>query len=122
MLIDPSGETRIKDEKTGGEKGAKLQRFSLIPPEFLWALAQHYGVGAKKYDANNWLRGYKWSLSYDALQRHLHQWLQGETHDQETGSHHLICAAWHCVALFIFERRKLGTDDVKQVEIALSGK
>lgn len=43
------GEVRVVDPVTGGEKGSKLQRFSLIPYIFLWALAEHYGKGAHKY-------------------------------------------------------------------------
>lgn len=105
-------EKREVDPRTGGEKGSKLARFSLIPPEFLWALAEHYGVGARKYADRNWERGYKWSLSVDALERHLTQFKLGEWTDPETGSAHLIAAAWHCVALFIFKIRGLGTNDL----------
>lgn len=112
-LADPSKEEiRTVDPVTGGEKGSKLARFSLVPPEFLWALAEHYGKGAFKYADRNWERGYKWGLSIDALERHLTQWKMGERTDQETGSSHLIAAAWHCIALFIFELRGLGTNDV----------
>lgn len=105
-------ETRVTDAVTGGQKGQKLARFSLIPSEFLWALAEHYGRGASKYADRNWEKGYKWSLCVDALQRHLHAWLQGERNDPETGSHHLIAVAWHACALFVFQVRGIGTDDV----------
>src|SRR5712691_8117614 len=71
-------ETRVVDPQTGGAKGRKLARFSLIPSEFLWALAEHYGRGSEKYADRNWEKGYAWSLCVDALQRHLHQWLTGE--------------------------------------------
>lgn len=104
-------EKRVVDPVTGGEKGGKLARFDLIPPEATWALAEHYGKGCQKYADRNWERGYKWGLSIAALQRHIHQWLQGESYDTETGSHHLIAAAWHCFALFVFEVRGLGSDD-----------
>ena len=106
-------EVRVVDKETGGEKGSKVARFSLIPPEFTWALATHYGIGARKYADRNWERGYKWSLSVDALERHLHQWLQGEDNDQETGTNHLIAVAWHVCALFTYQLRGLGTDDVR---------
>lgn len=106
------GEIRVVDPKSGGEKGSKLQRFSLIPPEAEWALAEHYGKGSLKYADRNWEKGYKWSLSYDALRRHLGQWVSGESYDTETGSHHLIAVAWHAIALFIFEIRGLGTNDL----------
>ena len=109
----PETEVRVKDPVTGGEKGSKLARFSLIPPEAEWALAENYGRGCKKYADRNWERGYKWSLSYDAMRRHLNQWQRRESYDQETGTHHLIAVAWHAICLFIFELRGLGTDDVR---------
>lgn len=105
-------EVRVIDPKTGGEKGMKLARFSLIPFEFLWELACHYGRGASKYADRNWERGYKWALSYDASCRHLNLWASGERYDEETGTHHLVCAAWHLIALYIFDLRRLGTDDL----------
>lgn len=106
-------EVRVVDPKTGGEKGAKLAKFSLIPADWLWALAEHYGKGALKYASRNWERGYAWSLSLDASQRHLSEWLQGEDTDEETGSSHLVAAAWHLIALWVFHRRGLGTDDIR---------
>lgn len=108
-----SGEVRVVDPVTGGEKGMKLARFSLIPSGFVWALAEHYGQGAKKYADRNWEKGYKWSLSVDASQRHLHQWLQGEDNDPETGSSHLIAAAWHLCALWFFHKYGKGTNDIR---------
>lgn len=109
-----TNEVRVVDPVTGGQKGSKLERFDLIPEEFETALARHYGEGAKKYEDRNWERGYRWGLSYAALRRHLAAWVRGESYDPETGSHHLIAVAWHCVALFIFEMRGLGTDDIRR--------
>lgn len=110
--VNPNEEIRIVDPTTGGEKGQKIERFDLIPVEFERALATHYGVGARKYEDRNWERGYKWSLSVGALRRHVAAWLDGEFVDPETGSNHLIAAAWHCIALFIFQTRGIGTDDI----------
>lgn len=106
-------ETITVDETTGGQKGSKLARFSLIPQDFLWALAEHYGKGAKKYAERNWEKGYKWSLSQDALERHLKQWLLGEDNDPETGTNHMIAVAWHAIALYVYQTRGLGTDDIR---------
>ena len=105
-------EIRITDAKTGGQKGKKMARFSLIPPEMLWDLAEHYGKGALKYEDRNWERGIQWSLALDALERHLNQWKQGEDRDPETGSHHLIAVIWHATALFWYQLRGKGTDDL----------
>jgi hypothetical protein len=116
-------EVKIVDPKSGGVKASKLARFSLIPPEFLWALAEHYGHGAKKYAERNWEKGYRWSLTVDSLLRHVALFCMGERYDnhnsscpkdcvEHTGSHHIVSAAWHCVALFIFDIRKIGTNDL----------
>ena len=106
-------ESRVVDPITGGEKGSKLQRYDLIPPEFEEALADVYGRGARKYDDRNWEKGYKWGLSVAALRRHLTAWLRGESLDHETGAHHLAQVAWHAATLFTYEIRGLGTDDVR---------
>lgn len=76
---------------TGGEKGAKAARYSLIPPFPLRKLAEHYGRGALKYADHNWRRGYKWSLSIDALQRHFQAFQDGEDLDVCLG-HEQDCA------------------------------
>lgn len=95
----------VKDEEvrqvstTGGEKGQKLARFDLVPIKPLVELAKHYGRGARKYEDRNWERGYDWSLSYAAAQRHLTAFWDGEDVDPETGTPHVIAAAWHCFAL-----------------------
>jgi len=113
MSINKSVEVRIKDPNTGAEKGSKLAMFSLIPSEWLWTLAEHYGKGAKKYAKRNWEAGYAWSLSEDAFKRHFEQWKQGEDIDEETGSNHLISAAWHLIALYCFQTWGKGTDDIR---------
>lgn len=110
-----SEEVKIVDPETGGAKGQKAARFDMIPSDFLWKLAEHYGAGEKKYPSDdrgvaNWQRGYDWRLSVAALQRHLHQWLQGEDMDAETGSHHLVAVAWHCIALWWFQKHGKGRD------------
>lgn len=99
---------------TGGRKGTKPERYDLIPAGPLRSLAMHYGIGAEKYterDAagavvhqgdRNWERGYEWSKSFAALNRHLWQFWDGEDIDEETGSPHIIAVAWHALALAEF--------------------
>ena len=125
---------------TGGQKGTKDERHDLIPTGPLAELAHHFGVGARKYEDHNWRRGYEWSKSYSAVQRHLNAFWGGEdldecpasgegcsfvTHELEpfisqnpgktcynhTGNHHLVCAAWHCFALLEFKDRFPEFDD-----------
>ena len=98
-----TSEKRVVNEKTGGAKGSKPQRFDLIPPDALWALAEHFGKGAEKYQEDrNWERGTAWSLNFAAAQRHMWQWWDGEDFDEEIGSSHLIAAMWHMAVLFHF--------------------
>lgn len=107
---DEYGATRVTSE-TGGQKGQKDQRMGLIPPEFLLSLSEVYGMGAKKYDDHNYLKGYDWSLSIDALLRHLMAFQSGEDTDPESGLPHILHVAWHCATLFMFGEHDLGTDD-----------
>ena len=67
----------------------KLQ-YSLIPPETLSALAEVLTFGARKYAPNNWVLVQDGETRYlDAAFRHLEAFRSGETHDQESGLHHL---------------------------------
>lgn len=111
-----SGEVRVINSETGAEKGSKLARFDLIPPKAIWALAEHFGRGARKYADRNWERGINYSLNYAATQRHLHQWWSGEDVDEETGSSHLIAAMWHMAALFTYLETHPELDDRPQVQ------
>lgn len=105
-------ETISVDEKTGAKKGMKLARFSLVPAEAYWALAEHFGKGALKYGSKNWEAGYDWSKTLDALERHLNQMKMGEWLDPETGSAHIIAVAWHAFVLFTYKVRGVGTNDI----------
>ncbi len=104
-------ERRITDPKTGGQKGEKLARFDLLPARQLVKIAEHYGRGAEKYAARNWEAGYRWSLSYGALQRHAHAFWAGEDNDPETGSPHLAAVVFHALALMEFTETHPELDD-----------
>lgn len=105
-----TGEVRVTSS-TGGQKGKKLARFSLIPAEALWEVAEHYGKGAEKYDDHNWRKGYDWSLSMDALERHWNLFRQGQDIDEETGSHHLCGVVFHALSLMTFGKEHPEFDD-----------
>lgn len=104
----PPNEVRMTSE-TGGQKGSKLARHDQIPTYPLNALAEHYGTGNAKYptppgEKDNWRKGYQWSLSYAALQRHANAFWSGEDIDAETGHSHLTAVAWHAFALLEWAR------------------
>ncbi len=96
---------------TGGQKGRKIHRYGLIPAVPLHDLAELCGKGAEKYSADNWRRGFDWSLSFDAMMRHAWAFWRGEDYDPETGVPHVISAAWHCLVLAEFMRMHRGFDD-----------
>lgn len=97
-------EERITDPVTGGQKGQKPERVSLIPSEALAEVSRVYGYGIAKYSRDNWRRGYDWDLSYDALQRHLMAFWGGQDLDPESGLPHLSHAGFHILTLLTFMR------------------
>jgi hypothetical protein len=101
-MTDSGEQQTISESSTGGLKQVKLERFDLIPVGPLTQLARHYGEGAKKYDDNQWRKGYEWSKSYAAMIRHATQFWNGEDFDEELGSNHLVAVAWHAFTLLQF--------------------
>lgn len=97
----------------GGTKNdtEKLDRFDLIPPEALVALAEVYGIGSRKYGDRNWERGMSWGRIFRAMISHAFKWWRGETYDPVDGQHHLSSVAWGAFTLFAYETRKAGKDD-----------
>lgn len=86
-------------------------RVDLIPAEFILALGQHFGAGAKKYAEHNWAKGMSWSRCYACAQRHMLAFWNGEDIDGETGSPHVIAAAWNMCALHWYANHGVGNDD-----------
>lgn len=106
-----SPEQNISVSSTGGRKEVKDARFDLIPVGPLTQVAEHYGKGAYKYDDHQWRKGYEWSKSYAALQRHATQFWGGEDFDVETGSNHMAAVAWHALTLLEFYENNKSFDD-----------
>lgn len=88
-------------------------RFDLIPPEPMFALAEHYRRGAEKYADRNWEKGMSWMGCFASIQRHSWAWQQGQDFDPDPliGSHHMIAVAWNAMALHAYHMRGIGTDD-----------
>ncbi len=103
---------------TGGQKGKKLTQLGALDPVSLIELARVAGMGANKYAAFNFLKGYDWSLSFNAMMRHALLFWSGEDTDPESGLNHMAHAAWMALCLVSFVERGLGTDDrFKQPEL-----
>lgn len=112
---DIGGELR---DLSGGYKADEDKiRMDLIPPEFVFALAQVLTFGAKKYADRNWEKGMSYSRIFGALMRHMWAWWGGKKPtsksfllgdlDPETSFSHL----WHaacCIAFLVtFEERRM---------------
>src|SRR5487761_1168206 len=103
--------TRYTDPKTGGQKDAKIEQLGAVDPLALLELAAVAGDGAIKYSRGNYIRGYPWSLGFDAMMRHALAFWSGEDRDPESGHLHAAHAAWHALALVTFLLREVETDD-----------
>jgi hypothetical protein len=91
-----------KDHK-GGRKfdGGKLQ-YGLIPPLALRETVKVLTFGAEKYEPDNWRRVPDGNRRYfDAAQRHLWAYQEGEMYDLETGVSHLAHAL--CCIMFMLD-------------------
>lgn len=105
--------TMVVDEDTGGAKGSKPCQLAWAPPEAMEALGRVYGFGATKYSPTNYRKGYAWSLSVNAMERHMLAWLKGEATDPESGESHMAHVAWHALTLIMFEQEHPDKDDVR---------
>jgi hypothetical protein len=90
----------------------KLGGFWLIPTYPLRELVRVFGIGAKKYRPRGWEAGMEWSRIFDAMNRHILAWLDGETHDPTDGQHHLASVAWAALVLMEYERTHPEFDDL----------
>lgn len=112
------GEIRVTNATTGGEKGSKPQAMSLLPWDVLMQdVSPLYAKGAQKYERDNWRKGYDWSLSFDALGRHLAQFHGGQWLDEETGCPHLASVVFHACALMYFQRSHPELNDINALEV-----
>lgn len=114
----PDGETRVTNETTGGQKGTKPRRAELLPFDVLvQEVSLLYAAGASKYEDNNWRKGYDWSLSMGALQRHFADWYGGQDNDPECTEimgqpvSHLAAVVFHALALLWFKDHCPELDD-----------
>jgi hypothetical protein len=92
-----------QNAETGGRKfdGGKLQ-YGLLPPLALKATVDVLTFGAEKYEPDNWKHVPDSKRRYfDALQRHLWAWKEGEQNDLESGRNHLAHAL--CCLMFLYE-------------------
>jgi hypothetical protein len=102
MTKDELKVSQSKDHK-GGRKfdGGKLQ-YGLVPPLALRETVKVLTFGAEKYEPDNWRRVPDGPRRYfDAAQRHLWAYKEGEIYDPETGVNHIAHAI--CCLMFMLD-------------------
>lgn len=95
------------ESKKNDRKDGKLM-WELLPLTIIKEVVKVYTFGAKKYAPNSWQNlenGYERYKA--AMLRHLVAFEEGETHDPESGIHHLAHLIWNGIAmLWIVTRGK----------------
>ena len=116
-----NNEMRAQVAKHGNTVGIKFDdnklRMDLMPIRPIEDIARVLTFGAKKYADRNWEKGFDYSRTYGALQRHLHSWFKGEENDPQTGLSHLAHAGCCLMFLLEFTHSGAGNDDrVKYID------
>jgi hypothetical protein len=116
-LYVPATSIELLKESTSDkyETGVKFDNgkpsISLAPSEAILGMCDAFGYGAKKYERNNYRKGYEWTRALDAAVRHILSELDGEEKDEESGLSHWKHAL-ACIAMYAyFKTNNVGTDD-----------
>lgn len=108
---DAGYENAVIESKGRKFDGGKLQ-YGLLPPAALQATVEILTFGAEKYEPNNWKYVPDSKRRYfDAMQRHVWAWKNGEQNDIESGKHHLAHAL--CCLMFLYEHDTIYSVDDK---------
>lgn len=92
---------KANDSDGGTKNDLGKPQIGLLSSRWLRGTADVLGFGLIKYGAHNWRKGIKSSRLYDALQRHMLAWNDGEDIDPESGLPHLYHAS--CCLMFLAE-------------------
>jgi hypothetical protein len=91
-----------QEKEVGRKFDNEKPRYGLLKPASLEEMVKVLTYGAKKYSVDNWkLVPDLENRYFDAAQRHIWAFRRGETHDPESGLHHLAHAM--CSLMFILE-------------------
>lgn len=67
--------------------------------------------GAKKYERDNWKKGFAYNSLIDCALRHIMAYAEGEDTDKESGRNHIEHAATNLAFLLHQIKHGIGTDD-----------
>lgn len=107
--------TKMSNNKVAMRKDVGKLRLDLLPVEWKVELARVMTEGAKKYEANNWLKGMPFSKCVSSMARHANKAMSGHVFDPEFKDakvRHWAQVAWNALALMSYEMRGVGTNDL----------
>ena len=105
--IQPQAIVAKQPLTTGVKYDQDKPEFSLLPKKVLQPIMRVLSFGAKKYTKDNWQRVDNAQERYfNAMQRHLMAWWEGEKKDPETGESHLAHAGCCLLFLLWFETKE----------------
>ena len=90
----------MKDTNPKDSVGVKKVPMSTVPSPVLMEIGLAMLEGARKYGRHNYrVAGVRASVYYDALQRHVTSWWEGQDIDPDSGLNHIIKALATLVVL-----------------------
>lgn len=99
----------MDQNKEGMKFDAGKPRWTLLPWKQVEQIVEILTFGAKKYADNNWQKVENSRARYfDAMQRHLIAWFEGEKTDPESGKSHLAHAGCNLLFLMWFDDQNKG--------------
>lgn len=99
LMVDGTEDIENMSEEGVKYDSDKLE-YSLLPKGVLNKVVNILGFGSKKYAKDNWMKvDNPKERYYNAAQRHINQWWEGEKYDSETGENHLAHAI--CCLMFM---------------------
>ena len=105
---------------TGVKHDQDKTQWWYLPTTVIKEVIDVLAYGDKKYPADdgcNWKRvDNAKKRYYSALMRHITAWWEGESHDSESGKHHLAHAITNLIFLLWFERNGYPEDVVKHTQ------
>lgn len=105
---------KSEDAAKGVKYDSDKPEASLLPKGVLTSVIKVLGFGSKKYSKDNWQKvdNHK-ERYYNAAQRHITQWWEGEKYDKETGENHLAHAICCLMFMLWFDNQEDKKEDNK---------
>jgi len=111
-LMDRKEDVKLDGQpKLDGRKNDEGKpKLGLISTVFMWGMAKVMTANIPEYGEHNWRKGMEWDRPYNAVQRHLTAWWDGQDLDPKSKVSHLWHAACELMFLVEYEAKGIGKD------------